>query len=162
MLQQAKYETHRAVVRLAGELSNGSIFALCDEIDLALDYYKYPLVEIQIDSPGGPVDSLDYYLTRLKSWRADGLRVSTLAMTRAAGAAAVILALGDRGLRRAYPSARLQFRHAAAPGVGESLLRSVGVPMDGTLAVLADLQEADRLLMPAEALALGLIDALES
>ena len=64
-LQMAKYETHRAVVRLSGELNNDSIFALCDEIDLALDYYKYPAVEIQIDSPGGHVDSLDYYLTQI-------------------------------------------------------------------------------------------------
>lgn len=155
MQQQAKYEPHRAVVRLAGEVNNDSIFALCDEIDLALDYYKYPLVEIQIDSPGGPVDSLDYYLTRLKSWRADGLRVSTLAMTRAASAAAVILALGDGGLRRAYPSARLQFRHAALPGSAESM------SMAALLPALADLQHEDRVLSPADALGLGLIDAIE-
>jgi len=106
-----RYEANRAVVRLTKEVSNESIFALCDEIDLAVDYYKYEAVEIQIDSPGGSVDSMEFYLNRLRSWRNRGVRISTLAMTKAASAAGVILAMGDIGRRRAFASADLLFHH---------------------------------------------------
>ncbi len=105
-----RYESQKAVVRLAREVSNESIFALCDEIDLAIDYYKYPEIEIQLDSPGGSIDSLEYYLERHAYWKKQGVSISTLAMTEVSSAAAIILALGDIGKRRAYASSRLLFQ----------------------------------------------------
>jgi ATP-dependent protease ClpP protease subunit len=104
-----KYENHRAVIRLIGEIGNDVIFWLCDEIDHAIEYMCYDMVDIHIDSPGGAVDSLDYFLTRVGHWRNGGLVLGTLGLTTVASAAAVILSLGSHGHRRVYPAARLLY-----------------------------------------------------
>ncbi len=105
-----RYDRDKLRVRLHGSIDNNSIFALCDEINLAVDYYHYQDVEIEIDSFGGVVSSLEYYLGHLKRWREERrVRISTLGMTTAASAAAVILSMGDIGHRRAYRSSRLLY-----------------------------------------------------
>ena len=105
-----KYDHDEAVIRLKGPVESESIIWLCDEIDLAVDYYNYRRVDIQIDSPGGEIAALDYFMTRLSDWRqVEGLVLGTLALTRAASAAAMILSLGSIGHRRAYPSAQLLY-----------------------------------------------------
>jgi ATP-dependent protease ClpP protease subunit len=105
-----KYEHDRAIVRLLQPVSNQSMIWLCDEIDLAIGYYFYRHVDIHIDSPGGAVTGLDYFTTRLQSWRdVDGLVLGTLAMAEVSSAAALILSSGTIGHRRAYPSARLLY-----------------------------------------------------
>lgn len=111
----AKYETDRAVVRLVGTVSVESILALCDEVDLAVEYYQYPAVELQLASPGGDVTALDHYLARLKQWRSPPVvRIETLGLTEAASAAAIILSLGDIGARSAYTSTRLLYHDPRA------------------------------------------------
>lgn len=105
-----RYDRDKLRVRLHGSIDNNSIFALCDEINLAVDYYHYQDVEIEIDSFGGVVSSLEYYLGHLKRWREERrVRIATLGMTTAASAAAVILSMGDIGQRRAYRSSRLLY-----------------------------------------------------
>jgi ATP-dependent protease ClpP protease subunit len=107
---QTRYEDSRAVVRLTGEISDDTVIRLADEIDLAIDYYCYRHVLIQIASPGGSFHALQFYLNRLRHWRSiDGLILGTVAMTTAASAGAVILSLGTIGHRRAYPAARLLY-----------------------------------------------------
>jgi ATP-dependent protease ClpP protease subunit len=104
------YERHKTIIRVHGDIDNASIFALCDEINLAVDYYHYQQIEIQIDSYGGSVSSLEYYLGRLNYWREKKrVRISTLAMTKAASAAAIILSMGDIGYRRAYESTSILY-----------------------------------------------------
>jgi ATP-dependent protease ClpP protease subunit len=109
---RVKYEDRRAIIRLIGEIENDVIFWLSDEIDHAIGYMCYDRVDIHIDSPGGAIDSLDYFLTRLEQWRRDGLVLGTLGLTTVASAAAVILSLGSHGHRRVYPSARLLYHDA--------------------------------------------------
>lgn len=105
-----KYDRDRAIMRLTQEVTNDRIFALCDEIDLAIDYYHFRDIDIHIDSPGGHVTALEYFITRLDTWRTvDDLVLGTLALTSAASAAAMILSLGSIGHRRASPSARLLY-----------------------------------------------------
>lgn len=108
-----RYERTRAVVRLVEPVTPHSIIALCDEVDAAIEYYQYDHVEIQLDSPGGHVNALEYYLSRLSEWRATpGVTIATLALTSVASAAAVILSLGDVGHRRAYASSQLLYHDA--------------------------------------------------
>lgn len=108
-----RYDRDKLHVRLHGSIDNNSIFALCDEINLAVDYYHYQNIQIEIDSHGGAVSSLEYYLGQLKRWREEyRVRIGTLVMTTAASAAAVILSMGDIGHRRAYRSSRLLYHDA--------------------------------------------------
>lgn len=110
---RVKYDHDRAIVRLVDPIQNETMFWVCDEVDLALEYYCYRHIELHIDSPGGSVAALEYYLSRLSYWRTiDGFVLETLALTAAASAAAMILALGTIGYRRAYRSAQLLFHDA--------------------------------------------------
>lgn len=116
------YEKACAIVRLFGEVNNQTIFELCDEIDLAIDYYNYRKIEIQIDSPGGSIQSLDYFITKLEKWRQkEGVIIATLGLTNVASAAAMILALGTVGYRRAYRSSSLLFHNSRVITNGSSV-----------------------------------------
>ena len=106
------YEQHRAVVRFSGPVDTDSIFALCDEIDFAINYYFYQRVAIEIDSPGGEVRSLLYFLQKLKGWRRLGAAIETFALTQCASAAAYMLSLGDLGCRSSMPRAALLYHNA--------------------------------------------------
>jgi ATP-dependent protease ClpP protease subunit len=107
-----KYERDKAIIRLTHEVTNDKIFSLCDEIDLAIDYYHFRYVDIHIDSPGGHGTALEYFMNRLQVWRqVDDFVLGTLALTSAASAAAMILSLGSIGHRRASPSARLLYHN---------------------------------------------------
>ena len=109
---EPQYEKSCCEIRLVGEVNNQTVFTLCDEIDLAIDYYQYKIVEIQIDSPGGAIASLDYYLSKLERWKKKGILISTLGLTSVASAAAMILSLGTIGYRRAYSSSQLLYHNA--------------------------------------------------
>ncbi|MEM0354668.1 MAG: ATP-dependent Clp protease proteolytic subunit [Thermoplasmata archaeon] len=108
---EPQYEQSCCEIRLLGEINNHSIFLLCDEIDLAIDYYQYKKIDIQIDSHGGSIASLDYYLSKLDRWRKKGIIIGTLGLTSVASAAAIILALGTVGYRRAYGSSMLLYHN---------------------------------------------------
>lgn len=107
-----RYEQQRAIVRFCSPVDANSIFALCDEIDLALDYYLYPRVTIEIDSPGGEVRSLIYYIQKLKGWRKRQVAIETVALTQCSSAAAFMLSLGDLGKRNSMPRAMLLYHNA--------------------------------------------------
>ena len=112
-LYAAKYEKACAIVRLIGEVNNRSIFALCDEVDLAIEYYNYSKIDIHIDSLGGSISSLDYFISKLDKWQNKyGVTIGTLGLTNVASAAAMILSLGTIGYRRAYMSAQLTYHNS--------------------------------------------------
>ncbi|MRR06057.1 MAG: hypothetical protein EG828_03795 [Deltaproteobacteria bacterium] len=117
----ARYEENRAVIRFTGLVSNETIFALCDEVDFAASYYYYSRVAIEIDSPGGELKSLLYYISKLKEWREKGIRIETLAMTQCASAAAFMLSLGDLGCRRSMPNAALLYHGSRIYGSNQPL-----------------------------------------
>ncbi len=108
-----RYDYDKAIIRLNDNIDAQSIFSLCDEVELAADYYHYDFVDIHINSQGGSVPALEYFLTQLRGWRRrHDLTIGTLAISRVASAAAVILSLGDIGHRRAYPSAEILYHNA--------------------------------------------------
>lgn len=112
------YDAHRATFRLTGEINAASIFALCDEIDLAIRYYCFRNILIQLDSPGGEIKSLYYYLTKLREWKQKKASISTQGMTSVCSAAAIILSMGDISRRSIYPITYLLYHQASIPFSG--------------------------------------------
>ena len=95
------YAADAVRLRFKGTVDMDSVLALCDEIDLAISYYQYPQVVVELESPGGDLRALDHYTSRLTGWRQKyDLRVATLGLGNVASAAAVMLSLGDVGSRQ--------------------------------------------------------------
>lgn len=106
-----RYEQQRAIVRFCGPVNTAQIFCLCDEIDSFVDHYYYTHVTLEIDSNGGELQSLLYYIQRLKGWRRAGIKIETVALTQCASAAALMLSLGDIGHRYAMPRSKLLYHN---------------------------------------------------
>lgn len=104
----------RSTHRLSGEITEETILSLCDEIDLAVEYFQHRHITIEICSVGGAVLALQYFLSKLAEWRKLAVTIETIALTRAASAAAVILSLGDIGHRSAYSTASLLYHNGRA------------------------------------------------
>ncbi len=120
-----RYDHDKAIIRLNDDIDAQSIFSLCDEVELAADYYHYSFVDIHINSQGGSVPALEYFLTQMHQWRRrHNLTIGTLAISQVASAAAVILSLGDVGYRRAYPSAEILYHNARIATPNAFLTRS--------------------------------------
>ena len=107
-----RYEQQRAIVRFCGPVNTEQIFCLCDEIDSFIELYYYRHVTLEIDSNGGELQSLLYYIQKLKGWRKAGIRIETVALTQCASAAALMLSLGDIGHRYAMPKSKLLYHNA--------------------------------------------------
>ena len=101
-----------AVVRFHGDVTEASIFNLCDVIDTIFNYYHYNTVTIEIESDGGAVSALLYYCSKLEEWRNNDNIIETLALTRCCSAAAFILSLGNIGHRSARESCKLLYHNA--------------------------------------------------
>lgn len=110
-IPRINFEQNAGVVKLLDEINQKSIFKLCNDIEICLDYYKYDKIEIQIDSPGGEISYLDFYLERLSIWK-NKVQISTLVLSKASSAAAVISALGDIGNRFCYENSMMLFHEA--------------------------------------------------
>jgi ATP-dependent protease ClpP protease subunit len=107
-----RFEQQRGIVRFCGPVDTAQIFALCDEIDSLIDHYFYNHITLEIDSNGGELQSLLYYIQKLKGWRRDGVRIETVALTQCASAAALMLSFGDIGHRYAMPRSKILYHNA--------------------------------------------------
>jgi ATP-dependent protease ClpP protease subunit len=112
MSHRVLYCQQHANVRFCGPVDTAQIFCLCDEIDSFISQYYYRHVILEIDSNGGELQSLLYYIQKLKGWRKQGVRIETVALTKCASAAAVMLSLGDIGHRYAMPRSKLLYHNA--------------------------------------------------
>jgi len=134
-----RYDHDKAIIRLNDDIDSHSIFSLCDEVELAASYYHYSFVDIHINSQGGSVPALEYFLTQMRRWRRQqNLTIGTLAISQVASAAAVILSLGDIGYRRAYPSAEVLYHNARVSTEATHLTRSALQAMSRQLLELDD------------------------
>lgn len=106
------YEHDKAIICFSQQVDSTSILTLCEEIDTAVDYYDYKKIQIKIESPGGAIDALQFYVDKLRQWRRRGIRFETMALMQSCSAAALMLSLGDLGQRRAVPSANLLYHNA--------------------------------------------------
>jgi len=106
------YEHDKAIICFSQQVDSASILTLCEEIDTAVDYYDYKKIQIKIESPGGAIDALQFYVDKLKQWRRKGIRFETMALMQSCSAAALMLSLGDLGRRCVAPSANLLYHNA--------------------------------------------------
>ena len=90
-----QHRADRAVVQFSGELTHEAAVDLVDTVDMLVRVYFYPLVELDITSPGGASSALEHYLDAQRRWAARGVRLRTRVVERAASAAALMLSLGD-------------------------------------------------------------------
>lgn len=96
-------------IRLTGDIDMPVCFALVDEIRLLRNYYQFRTIELQIDSPGGCVDGLQYVVHSTKEWRTGkGLVLRTVALNEVCSAA-MLLSFGTVGHRQAMKSCRLLY-----------------------------------------------------
>lgn len=109
---QVFYEQQRAIVRFCGPVDKIQIFCLCNEIESFINHYYYNHVVLEIDSNGGELQSLLYYIHKLKGWRKAGVMIETVALTQCASAAALMLSLGDIGHRYAMPRSNILYHNA--------------------------------------------------
>jgi ATP-dependent protease ClpP protease subunit len=118
-----RYYEDRYVVTLIGSIHDESILNLCIEINEAVNYYYYTLIEIEIASQGGEVSALEYLLDHLQEWRQSRkVQFATKALTTAASAAAIILSMGDPGLRRAHSSSSLLYHEIRIVNQGTTVM----------------------------------------
>lgn len=121
LAQQLKADRYE--VEFSKEVSYESITELCNQIDLAVDYYQYKHVVIKINSPGGELQALKKFLWHLKKWRNKVVRFETVGELTVASAAAFMLSLGDYGYRYCYPHTRLLFHYARLSDVNNMTSR---------------------------------------
>lgn len=105
-----------ARVQFLEEVNITTIKDLCEKIEVAVEYYKFKLLVIEIDSPGGDVAALNYFNAQLKKWRSLGVVIETVALSRVSSAGAVMLTMGDLGHRKAMPDAKILYHHPRVMG----------------------------------------------
>ena len=104
----------RVVVTFTSSVTEASIIELVGTIDRLQTDYFYEKVDLQIASSGGEIIALDYFIEALSSWRQQGLKVTTRALTACRSAAAIMLSLGDD--REASTSSILHYHHSRIVG----------------------------------------------
>ncbi|NPA72871.1 MAG: hypothetical protein GXO35_08595 [Gammaproteobacteria bacterium] len=117
MSNQPMFKTHTFEISFTKEVNYESIQELCRQIDLAVDYYKYTQITLNINSPGGELAALKHYLFMLNKWREKGVNIVTIGEVSVASAAALMLCLGDFGSRYCYPHTNILFHYARLAGV---------------------------------------------
>lgn len=108
-----KFEKEKCIIKFLEDVTIHSISELVDKVDDAIHYYQYDNVEIQINTKGGHVDALEYFLSKLEKWKnEEGIKVSTLVLSSSASAGAIMFAMGNIGMRRVMPNAHLLFHNS--------------------------------------------------
>ena len=95
-------------------MTEQSIIELVSRIGHLQTDLFYDKVELHIASPGGEIIALDYFIEAMSSWKMQGLRVTTRALTSCRSAAAIMLSLGDH--REASTSSVLHYHHSRIVG----------------------------------------------
>lgn len=101
-----------AVVTFSDELTWETVNELAEILEILVDCYFYRRIDIVISSSGGFIAALDYYLTRVGRYRAQGVYFRAHVISGAASAGALMFSLADdrvadRGARMLYHCARV-------------------------------------------------------
>jgi ATP-dependent protease ClpP protease subunit len=104
----------RLVIALQGEITSTAVQALVRELDCGFDYYQYPAITVELNSPGGEYIAMRTLLDTFKSRRQANFEIYVHASHLCASAAALVLAHGPWGTRSIEPHTHLQFHWARA------------------------------------------------
>jgi ATP-dependent protease ClpP protease subunit len=116
-----EWRVHKASLTFNGAVTVPAIQQLVRYIERAFDYYKYDTVEVEIDSPGGELRALNYFLEYRRAWQEQGYAIHTRGVVTCASAAALLLAFGDHGGRYIHSSTELLF-HFSRVSLGQQVL----------------------------------------
>ena len=124
------------------QVTSKSIIELVKQISALRDDEFYQEIELEIESPGGDVNALNYFLDAREEWKRRGVTLTTKALTSCASAGAIMLSLGD--VRKATPSSQLTYHYARL-----HLQETSPLTRAAALAAAASLDRVDRdLLQP--------------
>ncbi len=130
------FHTDPPTVTMEGVMNQASMYLLCEEIGLLVDYYMFNAVNLHISSEGGDLQCMETYLRCLYLWKDKrNLAISTLGMGNVNGVGAFIVSLGDIGRRRAYSSTRFTY---FIPGLRQR--RGIGFASQGRPTTAEDLK----------------------
>ena len=102
-----EYGEHRARISVRGEIDEELVVDLVDRIRHLCEKTYYREVELEVASPGGSANALDYFIDAAAGFRERGWTIATRALTAARSAAAMLVSMGDR--RVASRSSLLQY-----------------------------------------------------
>lgn len=103
------YEQHRLHAHYSGAIDRSGALALTRILELAFGYYRYPALELAIESPGGALDALVPMASAIRRWQAQGHAVEVRSTFECASAAALLLVGGTWGRRSVSPGTSLVF-----------------------------------------------------
>jgi ATP-dependent protease ClpP protease subunit len=112
------FHADRATILMAEPFRIDTVRGVIQEFDLAC-YYRFGIIELELDSPGGESGSFRILTQHLAAARmAQQFRLVTRALGLCASAAALTLSLGDLGHRQAYSFSKLLYHFSrVTPGV---------------------------------------------
>ena len=139
-MSSASKRSRIKTVTFNDEVSSQSIIELVKQISALRDEEFYHEIELEIESPGGDVNALNYFLDAREEWKRRGVTLTTKALTMCASAGAIMLSLGD--VRKATPSSQLTYHYARLHLREASLLTRAAA-----LAAAASLDRIDRDLL---------------
>ncbi|RFO96680.1 hypothetical protein DIC66_11715 [Rhodoferax lacus] len=130
------YGAQDGTLEINTDISEASAIEIEKHLERLFGYYHYEQVTLKINSPGGAVIGLEHILECVERWRTAGRSVQTLAMFRAASAAAMLMALGEVGSRTAHRNTSLLYHHARVGSNAYTLTSGVADKLAAVLKVV--------------------------
>ena len=117
------YEQHKLRASYDGAVDPPGALRLARVIELAFGYYRYPTLELAIESPGGMADALVPMAAAFQRWQARGHTIEVRSTFQCASAAALLLTGGTWGGRSVMPGTALVF-HFPRVMVSRAVIKS--------------------------------------
>lgn len=114
------HQNNYVIIRFLGELDISSAISLCDRIDVAINYFQYNVIDLQVNSEEGNVNALNYFKSKVNSLRKakKDVKLCTLAISEVNGPAIEMIAMGTEGCRRAYTTTQFAFSESTRKMIG--------------------------------------------
>ena len=130
-----------------GEIDDSGIETLVQIAEQGIALYQPERTTVHMTSPGGSARALEYWITRTKKWKTEGIEIATQAGVVCASAAAMIVTMGSIGTRFAHPLSNLLYHN---PRI---------ITKQGSAFLEQDAERATRLLRDSRTRLNGLIKA---
>ena len=130
------YGAQQGSLEINTDISEASAIEIEKHLERLFGYYHYEQVTLKINSPGGAIVGLEHILECVQRWRDAGRSVQTLAMFRAASAAAMLMSLGEVGSRTAHRNTSLLYHHARVGSTAYTLTSGVADKLAAVLKVV--------------------------
>ena len=120
-------------LRVTNTITRDLILSLCAHLQAARTYYHVDRINIYVDSPGGDIHALLYFVRCMRAMQSAGLLITTHTRIGASSAGAIMLSAGSPGFRTADTAAQLLFHNVypvRAEGTPAAYRHAVPIPND--------------------------------